>query len=287
MARFARPATLHEAVSLLPEAPWQVLAGGTDFYPARVDRPITEPVLDITGMTELSGITAVDGSWRIGALTTWTDIIQADLPPAFDALKLAAREVGSVQIQNAGTVAGNLCNASPAADGVPPLMILDAAVELTGAAGVRQVELSDFITGNRQTTRQADELVTAILIPDASTVGVSRFRKLGARRYLVISIAMVAVRLVRDQQGAVGHAAISVGSCSEVALRLRSLENDLIGHPADNDLVDCVKPHHFDALSPIDDIRATADYRRHAAGDLVRQTLLDCIADFDGRERRK
>jgi CO/xanthine dehydrogenase FAD-binding subunit len=96
-----------------------VLAGGTDFYPARVGRAIDEDILDITAIGELRGIAEDADGWRIGATTTWSELIETRLPPLFDGLKLAAREVGGRQIQNAGTIAGNLCNASPAADGVP------------------------------------------------------------------------------------------------------------------------------------------------------------------------
>ncbi len=167
----------------------------------------------------------------IGARTTWTDVLRADLPPAFDALKQAAREVGSIQIQNCGTVAGNLCNASPAADGVPPLLTLDAEVELRSKRGTRLVSLGDFVLGNRQTALARDELVSAIRIPKAATAGTSAFLKLGARKYLVISIVMVAARLVADAEGKVLSAAVAVGSCSAVAQRLKSLEHALVGLP--------------------------------------------------------
>ena len=99
------------------------------------------------------------------AATTWSEIAAANLPPAFDALRQAAREVGSIQIQNRGTIAGNLCNASPAADGVPPLLALDAAVELASANGTRQLPLSEFITGYRRTARQPDEILSAVIVP--------------------------------------------------------------------------------------------------------------------------
>ena len=111
MTRFERPASVAEAAALLAAGEWAVLAGGTDLYPAHVGRPLSLPVLDITGIAGLRGIRRdADGGWTIGATTTWTDILRADLPPLFDGLKSAAREVGGVQIQNAGTVAGNVCN---------------------------------------------------------------------------------------------------------------------------------------------------------------------------------
>mgnify|MGYP000483460707 CR=1 FL=1 len=214
LARYARPSTPDEALALLSEGEWRILAGGTDFYPAQGARPITEDILEINGIEELRGIRETDGHIVLGARTTWTDVLRHALPPAFDALKMAAREVGSVQIQNAGTVAGNLCNASPAADGMPALMILDAEVELSSMAGVRHLALADFILGNRRTARRPDELLTAIRIPKGSTTGASHFLKLGARRYLVISIAMAAVRIDLAEDGRIRRAAIAVGACS-------------------------------------------------------------------------
>ena len=122
--------------------PTRCSPAGTDFYPARVGRPVDENILDISGIAALRGILGRPGGWRLGATTTWGELIAADLPPLFDGLKQAAREVGGRQIQNAGTIAGNLCNASPAADGVPPLLALDAAVELASRTGSRNVPLS-------------------------------------------------------------------------------------------------------------------------------------------------
>ena len=143
--------------------------------------------------------------------------------------KAAAREIGSVQIQNRGTVAGNLCNASPAADGVPPLLALDAEVELFSLSGVRRMPLAQFITGNRKTMRRSGEILAAVLIPRNIEAAASAFLKLGARKYLVISISMVAVVLQRDSASRVSEARIAVGSCSATARRLNELEKELVG----------------------------------------------------------
>lgn len=272
MTLFARPANLAHALDHLAAGPWCVLAGGTDIYPACVERPLDKPVLDITGLRELRAIECTDDGWRLGALTRWRDLINFDLPPAFDGLKQAAREVGGVQIQNAGTIAGNLCNASPAADGVPPLLTLDASIELASKRARRVVPLGDFISGNRKTAIGEDELVTAVVVPAYAGNGYSHFEKLGARRYLVISIAMVAVRLVVDA-GHIADARVVVGACSEVALRLNALEQDLIGAPLDA-LTSIVTEEHLAPLSPIDDIRATAAYRRDGAFVLIKRCLM-------------
>jgi CO/xanthine dehydrogenase FAD-binding subunit len=273
LVRYAKPESLEEALALLSEGSWKLLAGGTDFYPAQGSRPIRDDVLDINGLSELRGISQDETHVVIGARTTWTDIVRAKLPPAFDALKQAAREVGSVQIQNAGTVAGNICNASPAADGVPALLVLDAEVELRSAAGTRWLPLHDFVLGNRRTARGANELVTAVRVPKVAATGHSGFYKLGARRYLVISIAMAAVRLSFDDSGTIAGAAVAVGACSAVAQRLTVLEKALTGLPAKAEFDRHVEAGHFSTLTPIDDVRGGADYRRAAAREIVVRAL--------------
>ncbi|MEM7613633.1 MAG: FAD binding domain-containing protein [Pseudomonadota bacterium] len=272
MSDYSRPSTVSEAVAALAQGTPTIAAGCTDLFPATVAPALAGPVLDITGIAALRGITTDARGITLGATTTWTDVLRAPLPPAFDMLKEAAREVGSTQIQNAGTLAGNLCNASPAADGVPPLIALDAEVALTSTTGTRRLPLSDFLTGPRQTARRPDELLTALHIPSAATRGESRFLKLGARKYLVISIAMVAARL-EVTQGRITQAALAIGSCSAVATRLPALEARLIGQrPTEIQVSDQdVAP----ALSPIDDIRADAAYRTHAAAELLRRALAD------------
>ena len=277
---YIKPKTLDEAVLALATEPAQVLSGGTDFYPALGDRPVRGSVVDVSGLGELRGVATEADRIRIGGLTTWSEIIRTPLPRCLDALKAAAREVGSVQIQNRGTVAGNLCNASPAADGVPPLLALDADVELVSKAGSRRMPLAEFIVGNRKTQRRADELLTAVLVPRVVESAASAFVKLGARRYLVISISMVAAVVLVDDAGRVADARVAVGSCSAVARRLRELEEELIGAVIREGLGKRVRQEHLHCLSPIDDVRATAEYRMDASLTLVQRALNACIGVF-------
>lgn len=274
MAGYLRPVRLNEALTALAAAPRVVVAGGTDYYPAHVGRPLDDDVLDISGLDELRQIRDAGDLWRIPALATWTEIIETALPPYFDGLKLAAREVGGVQIQNAGTVCGNLCNASPAADGIPNLLALDASVELVSMSGMRHVPVRDFVTGNRRTLRRPDELVAAILIPKPRHAALSAFLKLGARKYLVISIAMIGAVVELDGP-TIAAARIAIGACSAVARRLPELERDLAGRRLETGLAAIVAERHLAPLSPIDDVRGTADYRRDAALTLLRRTLAE------------
>ena len=270
---YLRPTDLGAALSALKGGRLAVLAGGTDFYPAHVGRPLPDDILDITALTALRGVREEASGFRIGALTTWSELLAIPLPPWFDGLKLAAREVGGRQVQNAATLAGNLCNASPAADGVPALLALDAEVELTAHDGVRRLPLASFIRGSRQTERRAEELVTAILIPRWGARARSTFIKLGARRYLVISIVMVAATLEADASGAVSRAALAVGACSEVARRLTALEARVVGAPLGPALASLAGPQDLAGLRPISDVRGRAEYRRDAALTLVRRAL--------------
>lgn len=274
---YLRPRTVDDAVAALAAGGGVILSGGTDFYPALGERPVRGPVLDISALGELAGISFGPDTIRIGARTSWTSIIRADLPRCFDGLKAAAREVGSCQIQNMGTAGGNLCNASPAADGVPPLLALDASVELASPRGRRVLALDEFILGNRRTALAPDEILASILVPRRHENAASSFLKLGSRRYLVISIVMVAV-VVALEDGVISEARIAVGACSAVAKRLTALEAALRG--ADVTAIgDIVEARYLSDLSPIDDVRASGAYRSDAALTLVRRALEACVMD--------
>ena len=271
---YLTPSTVDEAVELLAREPHGIVAGGTDFFPALGSRQPLGPVMDISRLGEARGISKEDGWIRIGALTTWSELARAPLAPGFDGLRQAALTIGGIQIQNVGSIGGNLCNASPAADGVPPLLTLEAQVVLRSVGGERSETLEDFIKGNRKTTRAADELMTAILIPahKANPEARSRFSKLGSRAYMVISIASVAVWLL-PVDGRVSQARVAVGACSEVPKRLHELESTLTGQVLDADLGNLVTDAHLAGLHPIDDIRASADYRGKAARTLLSRVL--------------
>ena len=273
---YARPTTLPEALALLAAGPRTVLAGGTDLYPATQAQRLAGPLLDISALEGLTGITAGPQGLRIGAATTWTALAEAELPPALAALQQAARLVGGRQIQNAGTLGGNLCNASPAADGVPPLMVLGAEVELASVRGVRRLPLAGFVLGARKTARAPDELLTAVHVPAPALAGSSAFVKLGARAWLVISIAMVAVRIVAER-GRVAEAALAVGACSAVACRLPLVEAALIGAPLAEAAGRITEAGVAAALSPIADIRGSAEYRAGAALVLLRRAVAQAL----------
>ncbi|MCH7555030.1 MAG: FAD binding domain-containing protein, partial [Proteobacteria bacterium] len=171
---------------------------------------------------------------------------------------------------------GNICNASPAADSAPNLLALDAGVALASARGERVSLLADFITGNRETTREPDEMVVAMTIAKPAPGTESLFLKLGARSYMVISIVMVAL-VIEPDGDRVGSARIAVGACAAVSKRLAALEQSLVGLKLDSGLGNHVET--LPGLDPIDDIRGSAAYRADAAVTLVRRGL----AELGGR----
>jgi N-methylhydantoinase B len=276
MTDYFRPRSLEEAIAIRATRDVAVIAGGTDIYPAQTARrawgePTHKDVLDITAIPGLRAIEETAAGWRIGCLITWSALATAPLPALFDGLKRAAHEVGGRQVQNRATLIGNLCTASPAGDGIPNLLALDASVEVAGPQGRRVVPLGDFLTGYRATALRTDEIATGLHVPrlDGARSG---FEKLGARRYLVISIAMAAGVVATDAAGRITCARIAVGACSAVAQRLPGLEAALQAVSM-AEAAQVPQAAHLAALSPIDDIRASAAYRREAALTLLRDLL--------------
>jgi CO/xanthine dehydrogenase FAD-binding subunit len=281
---YLRPDRLEAALAELAHAPCTVVAGGTDLYAGFSG---TQPRARLLDLSLLPGIRGIDvradtHEVRIGALTTWSDLVRTPLPRHLRALVQAAGEVGGVQIQNRGTVGGNLCNASPAADGVPPLLALNARVQLSSLRGQRELSVDRFVLGNRRTALAADELLTAIVIPGRSPRSCSTFLKLGHRRYLVISIVMVAAAFDFDAAGRVSACGIGVGACSAAARRLADLERALLGVPR-RDMPAAVQAllanDALAGLAPIDDVRATRSYRLDAARTLLERALIELATE--------
>ncbi len=271
---YRRAGNLEEAVSLRRQTGYPFVAGGTDIYPAIENGARFPGLIDVSKVEALRGNIRQDGdNWIIPALATWTDVVAADLPAQFDSVKQAAAEVGGRQIQNTGTVAGNICNASPAGDGIPALMAMDAKVAIAGPGGEREVSLEKFVLGNRKIDLNEGEIVCAVRVPTSGRRAASAFRKLGARRYLVISIVMAAATLECDTAGKITYAGISVGACAARALRLPAWETALRGRQVgDIESID-IDPAFMTPLAPMDDIRGAGEYRKHAAGILVREAL--------------
>ena len=274
------PTRLEAAYALLADADvvWRPLAGGTDLM-VQMTGEIGEPperVLDIWALDELRGIAVEPEALVIGALTTYTELRRSPLVAEFvPALEDAAATIGAAQIQNRGTLGGNVANASPAGDTLPVLLALGAEIVLGSAAGERTVAADDFWTGYRTTARRADELVVRIRIPLAAD-RVVRFRKIGTRRAQAISKVVMALawRAVTDEDPWT-DVRLALGSVAATTIRAAGAESILEGARPTRETADAAAAALTAELQPIDDVRSTADYRRAVAGRVLHRLIRD------------
>jgi carbon-monoxide dehydrogenase medium subunit len=273
------PRSLDEALAVLADLPSsQVLAGGTDVGVQYLRGEIApEHVLYIGGLDALRGQES-NGVLRVGALTTHRELaVHATVRSRFAALADAAGQVGGRQTQNIGTIGGNLVNASPAADLPPALLIADARVTLTSVAGERELELSDFFRGRRLTARRADELLTSVTLTPPPPVSGEAYVKLGRRRAMEIAIVGVAVRLTFDENlREVRDARVAVCAAAQIPYRAIEAERRLIGAELDAETLAEAGRLAAGLASPIDDVRASADYRTRVIGSLLIRAANRC-----------
>lgn len=268
MTRYARPADDGEALALRAAHPdFLVLAGGTDLLVGGHHKPEPPGILDVAG--RFAGVTADDQVLRIGAGTTWRAIAEARAVRAIaPILAEAAAEVGALQIQNRGTIGGNLATSSPVGDGLPVLLALDATIELASVRGARAVPYHQFCTGYRKTALGADELITAIAIPVPRPGAYLGWRKVGTRRAQSISKVMAACVIEVDSD-AITVARFGVGAVADRPIRATAAEAAAIGQPANAATAAAVAAALRASIRPIDDIRSTARYRLEIAGNLL------------------
>jgi CO/xanthine dehydrogenase FAD-binding subunit len=279
---FLQPGSLIEAIEAKAEVPAAVpIAGGTDvMVEINFDARRPEALLDLNRISELTTWERVDGWVRLGAGVTYTRLI-AELGDALPGLAMAARTVGSPQIRNRGTVGGNLGAASPAGDCHPVLLATGAIVEVTSVRGPRQIPAAEFFVGPKRNALAADELITSILIPAAP--GPQQFAKVGTRNAMVIAVCAFALEL---RPGGMSSARVGtgIGSAGPTPLRAPEAEEFLDGALSEAGLWESAGPlpgavtQRFGELvgaaaRPIDDVRGTAAYRRHALSVLARRTL--------------
>ncbi len=254
-----RPRTLREALTMLrDEGPLSPLAGCTDVYVSLQFGTLAEKrFVDLWPLQELRGIADDRGTLRIGALTTYTDLIQSPLVRRrVPMLVAASREIGGRQIQNRGTLGGNIANASPAGDALPVLAVADATIMLSSAEGVRRVPFNTFYTGYRTSVRRPDEIIVAIEVPRIE--GRQYWRKVGTRRAQAISKVMCAA--VRGPE-----VRVALGSVAPTVLRLRRTERVLTAGSSLKQAQAVMRGE----IAPIDDLRSTADYRREVSVNLL------------------
>ncbi|MBI2874194.1 MAG: xanthine dehydrogenase family protein subunit M [Firmicutes bacterium] len=273
------PADTREALSLLSELGERarLLAGGTDLMVnLRRGRIRPEYVVRILSKEGLQGFSTGSTGLRIGAMATIREVaVHPAIKERFPALARAALSMATPQVRNRATIGGNLCNASPAADTAPPLLVHDAEVDISGAAGSRTMPLRDFFQGPGAAALQAGEILTAIRVPDPGTGVGAAFIKLGVRKAQEIAIVSVAVLLRRGAAGQVDEARIALGAVAPTPLRVPAAEDELRSRPFSLELAARAAGLAASAVEPIDDVRATAEYRRAMAGVLVERALVD------------
>ena len=251
------PRTLEEALQLKAEHPeaWPI-QGGTDVMVAlNFDRGRPGAMLNLNEVAELRGYARADGALRLGAALTYSEIEHGELRDVLPALAEASRTVGSPQIRNRGTIGGNLGTASPAGDAIPPLVVEGAQVECASVRGTRAVPLTDFVTGVKRNVLEADELITAVLVEPSSSP--QTFMKVGPRNAMVIAVVSLAVSATDRELRA---------CCGSAATRPVLIT-------AARDEADSFPERVAASAAPIDDVRGTERYRRHALRVLTERAM--------------
>ena len=258
------PRSLAEALRLKFEHPDALpIQGGTDVMVAlNFDRARPEVVLNLNEVSELRGWSRENGTLRLGAGLTYAEAMSGEVAEALPALAEASRTVGSPQIRNRGTIGGNLGTASPAGDALPPLLVENAEVELASVRGERRLPLAEFLVGVKQNALEFDELIVSVLVQPSGQP--QTFMKVGPRNAMVIAVCSLAV--VADRQR--GELRASFGSSSPVVRLVSAPLDEAAGFPE----------RVAEAASPIDDVRGTAAYRRHALRVLTQRALERCVA---------
>jgi CO/xanthine dehydrogenase FAD-binding subunit len=271
------PKSLADALDLMAREAgvWRAFAGGTDLmvlleFGALKHRNF----LSIRHLPELRGIEVTPEHVAIGALTTYTDIQRdADVRREFPLLGAAARETGGIAIQNRGTLGGNVVNASPAADSPPALLVYDAELELISASGARRVAYRDFHTGYKRMDMRADELLARIRLPRATGDWQTYYRKVGTRKAQAISKICFAAGARLGGDGRIRDARLALGSVAPTVLRCARTEDALRNRTPDEETIKAACAMLVEEITPIDDMRSTAEYRARVAANLLADFL--------------
>ncbi len=271
------PRDLADALELLSNEPgvWRPFAGGTDLMVLfEAGLLAHKKFVNLWNLKDLKGIVETPEEITLGGLTTYTEVQQSPvLQEEFPLLCHAARETGGIAIQNRGTLAGNIANASPAGDSPPALLVYDAQLELVSVQGARWISYADFHTGYKQTILRAEEIISRIRLPRETSGWRQYYRKVGTRKAQAISKVCFA-GMLRMEGMLIGDVRVALGSVAPVPLRCRQTENILRGKEIDGASVSAAQSELMKEIVPIDDIRSTASYRLQVAANLLKEFLL-------------
>ncbi len=277
---FLQAQSITELVDLLNESEVRILAGGTDVIPKMRNDLFSAPALvDVSHLDDLRFIDERESKIFIGALTTHQEIANSALLQAENpALVVAAETVGCVQTRNRGTLGGNIANASPAADTVPPLLVYDAQIHLMSKSGERVMPLSEFATGPGATKIASDEFIHSVSFPKLGGAWGSAFKKMGKRSGMAIAVVSAAAAIILDESGNVEDARIALGSVAPTVVRCPDAESMLIGQEPTPEVVRQAAQVCAQDISPIKDVRSAAEYRNHAAVVLAGRAIDQAIS---------
>ncbi len=276
--QYLAPSTVEEAVSALAShrGDCRILAGGTDLLVRmRSDMADPDAVVDLKRIDALRQITRVAGGWRIGAAVSGAEMGEhADLVADWPGVVEATNLIGSTQVQGRCTMAGNLCNASPAADSVPAMVAAGAVACITGPNGTRDVPVEEIPTGPGKTILAKGELIEAITLPDRGARGGDAYLRFIPRTEMDIAVVGCGVSLTLDESGSCTAARVALGAVAPTVLLVAEAADAIIGTTLDDAALDALAAACSAAAKPIDDKRGTVEFRVHVAGVLARRAAV-------------
>ncbi len=276
VAEYIAPTTLADALHLKQErgADARVIAGGTDLILRMRDKVFSPAALIDLRDLSLNGLSLTGNEMRVGAYVTLEQLLtSAEMAKLFPAIPAACREFAGPPIRNRGTLGGNIVNASPAADLVPPLIAYDATIVLSSSKGERVLPLVEFFVGPGQSVLEPAEILTEIRLPLMPARSGSAFIKLGQRRSMAIAQVSVAARISLDESGVISEARIVLGSVAPTPVRVVAAEQILVGENPGEETLRAAAQKAQDEITPISDVRASASYRLDMTAVLVRRVL--------------
>lgn len=284
--RYEAPTSIEDAVALLgsdPEA--QVFAGATDMIPQlRAGRAEPPVLVDLKGIPRLTEVVRQNGTWKVGAATPAARLTEdADFSADFPGLAEASGLIGSDQIQNRASLGGNLCNASPAADTVPALVVNDARAVIASADGARTVPVADVVTGPGSTSLAHGEIVVEFEIDRPGARSADAYLRFIPRTEMDIAVVGVAAKITLDESGTCSAAVIALGAVAPTVVRVPAAEAALVGGSIDDEVLEVVAVAAGEACDPINDKRGTIEYRRRVSGVLAKRAVV--LAAERARER--